>query len=355
MTQADTTCTTSTARALGSTTCGGAGSPAASSPRWVERGVRGITSNPTIFQKAIDDRRRLRRAVRRSRRRRHRGRGRLLGAGRRPTSTSALAILRPVHDASDGVDGYVSVEVAPEPGPRHRGARSTRHGGCTRRSTSPTSSSRSPARPRGCPPSSTMIAEGRSINVTLLFSLERYAEVMEAYLAGLEAHDGDLSAHRQRRQLLREPGRHRGRPAARPRSAPTAALALRGKAAVAHAQARLPAASSSVLQAPAGTRSRRAARGCSDRCGRRPRPRTRAPRHALRRHADRPRHRQHDARGDTGGLRGPRHPGPHRRRRPDESAWQTLAAIGEAGVDLDDVTRVLEDEGVASFASPSTS
>jgi transaldolase len=39
-----------------------------------------------------------------------------------------------------------------------------------------------------------MISEGRSINVTLIFSLERYAEVMEAYLSGLESHDGDLPA-----------------------------------------------------------------------------------------------------------------------------------------------------------------
>jgi transaldolase len=38
-----------------------------------------------------------------------------------------------------------------------------------------------------------MIAEGRSINVTLIFSIDRYAEVIEAYLSGLEACDGDLS------------------------------------------------------------------------------------------------------------------------------------------------------------------
>src|SRR5690606_1980171 len=81
--------------------------------RWVERGVRGITSNPTIFQKAIDGSdvydeqfRELTRA----------------GA---PVEDAywtmvlddiraALAIMRPVHDASDGVDGYVSVEVAPD-------------------------------------------------------------------------------------------------------------------------------------------------------------------------------------------------------------------------------------------------
>ena len=45
----------------------------------------------------------------------------------------------------------------------------------------------------GVPAIQAMIAEGRSINVTLLFGLERYGEVIEAYLAGLEAYDGDLA------------------------------------------------------------------------------------------------------------------------------------------------------------------
>ena len=61
---------------------------------------------------------------------------------------------------------------------------------------------------------------GRSINVTLIFSLERYAEVMEAYLSGLEAlRRGTSRPGRQRGQLLHQPGRHRGGPAARGRSA----------------------------------------------------------------------------------------------------------------------------------------
>ena len=63
-----------------------------------------------------------------------------------------------------------------------------------------------------------MIAEGRSINITLIFSLARYAEVIEAYLAGLEAfveRGGDPSTRAQRRLVLRQPGRHRGRPAPR--------------------------------------------------------------------------------------------------------------------------------------------
>jgi len=51
-----------------------------------------------------------------------------------------------------------------------------------------------PGTAEGLPAIRQMISEGRSINVTLLFSLDRYAEVIEAYLSGLEAAEGDLSA-----------------------------------------------------------------------------------------------------------------------------------------------------------------
>ena len=88
--------------------------------RWVERGVRGITSNPTIFQKAIVGRRRLRRAVPPLARGRHVGRSTSYWELVVDDIRDALAILRPVHDASDGVDGYVSVEVVAAAGPRHR-------------------------------------------------------------------------------------------------------------------------------------------------------------------------------------------------------------------------------------------
>lgn len=51
-----------------------------------------------------------------------------------------------------------------------------------------------PATPQGVPAIQHMIAEGRNINITLIFSLERYAEVIEAYLSGLEARSGDLGS-----------------------------------------------------------------------------------------------------------------------------------------------------------------
>jgi len=159
--------------------------------RWVDRGVRGITSNPTIFEKAIaagtdyDEEFRA-----------------LVADGTSVQDSywqlvthdieSALAILRPVYDASDGVDGFVSVEVAPALAHDTEGtAESARH--LNRTIDEPNLYVKIPATAAGIPAIQQMIAEKRPINITLLFSLERYAEVIEAYLSGLEAAEGDLS------------------------------------------------------------------------------------------------------------------------------------------------------------------
>ena len=97
---------------------------AASWPRWVDRGIRGLTSNPSIFQKAISTGHRLRRAVRRPRRRRARRVDDAYWELVIDDIEGALRLLRPVYDESDGVDGFVSVEVAPDLARdtgRHRG------------------------------------------------------------------------------------------------------------------------------------------------------------------------------------------------------------------------------------------
>jgi transaldolase len=159
--------------------------------RWVERGVRGITSNPTIFQKAIES-----------------GEGydeqyADLVAGGSATIDSywalvthdiveALDVLAPLHEASDGLDGYVSVEVAPELAHDTAGtiaAARLLHERIAR----PNLYVKIPGTAAGVPAVRQMIAEGRSTNVTLLFSVARYGEVIDAYLDGLEAHEGDLS------------------------------------------------------------------------------------------------------------------------------------------------------------------
>src|SRR5204863_5463148 len=105
-------------------------------------------------------------------------------------------ILRPVYDGSDGVDGFVSIEVAPDL------ARDTDSTIASARSfheriDEPNLYVKIPATAEGVPAIRQMISEGRNINVTLIFSLERYGEILEAYLSGLEQldkNDGDLSS-----------------------------------------------------------------------------------------------------------------------------------------------------------------
>jgi transaldolase len=152
--------------------------------RWVERGVRGITSNPSIFQKAIAS-----------------GDGythqlaELTAAGSAVEDSywelvirdieHALEVLRPVHEESGGGDGHVSVEVSPALA-RDTGATIAQARHLWDRIARPNLLVKIPATVEGLPAIRTMVGEGRSINVTLIFSLDRYAKVMEAYIAGLE-------------------------------------------------------------------------------------------------------------------------------------------------------------------------
>ena len=159
--------------------------------KWVTRGVRGLTSNPSIFQKAIqgsaeyDDE--FGRSIRD---------GLDVEASYWQLVTSdiraALDILRPVYDESDGLDGYVSVEVDPGLARDSAGTEAAARALDTQLS-APNLYVKIPATAEGLAPIEQMISESRSINVTLIFSLARYAEVMEAYIAGLERAEGDLS------------------------------------------------------------------------------------------------------------------------------------------------------------------
>ena len=158
---------------------------------WVERGVRGITSNPSIFQKAIAGQ-----AV-------YDDQFRDLVQGGSSTEDaywdlvvtdieSATAMLRPVYDESDGLDGYVSVEVAPALAHDTEGTVAMALD-LHRRIDEPNLYVKIPGTEAGLPAIQQVIAGGHSVNVTLLFSLERYDAVIEAYLSGLEACEGDLS------------------------------------------------------------------------------------------------------------------------------------------------------------------
>jgi transaldolase len=159
--------------------------------RWVERGVRGITSNPTIFQKAISGSdeydTQFRELV---------AGGASIDQAYWALVTSdiedGLRILRPVHDESDGVDGYISVEVAPDLArDRDRTVIAARE--LHALIDEPNLFVKVPATVEGVDAIRTLIGEKHSINVTLIFGLDRYAEVIEAYISGLEAAEGDLS------------------------------------------------------------------------------------------------------------------------------------------------------------------
>lgn len=162
--------------------------------RWVDRGVRGVTSNPTIFQKAIEGSDTYDPQFRE-----------LLAAGSSIEDAywelvvtdirDTLAILRPVHDTSGGIDGYVSIEVSPLLARDTAGtAEAARH--LHDLIQQPNLLVKIPGTKEGLPAITEMIASGVSVNVTLLFSVDRYREVMEAYLTGLERAEGDLSSIR---------------------------------------------------------------------------------------------------------------------------------------------------------------
>ena len=159
---------------------------------WVERGVRGLTSNPSIFQKAMTSGTEYDQQF-----------AGLLVDGLGVADAywelvltdigGALDVLAPVHEASDGVDGFVSVEVDPKLARDTEGTLAAARA-LHQRVNRPNLYVKIPGTAEGLPAIEAMTAAGRSINVTLLFSLSRYAEVIEAYLCGLEACKGDLSS-----------------------------------------------------------------------------------------------------------------------------------------------------------------
>ena len=151
--------------------------------RRIAEGIRGVTSNPTIFQKAIDASSDYDEQF----------------ADLLATKTvedaywelviadieGALTMFDPVVRSSGGSDGFVSLEVSPALADDTDGTiRSA--GYLHERINRPNLLVKIPATAAGVPAIEAMISEGRSINVTLIFSIERYRQVMDAYLNGLE-------------------------------------------------------------------------------------------------------------------------------------------------------------------------
>ncbi len=150
----------------------------------IEQGVRGVTSNPTIFDKAISSSSDYDPDLQR-----------LAREGKTPMEIyEALAlddiarvadILRPAHELPDGLGGYVSLEVSPTLADDTEGtiAEARR---LYRALNRPNVFIKVPATPAGIPAIETLIAEGYNINITLMFSLAQYRATAEAYIRGLE-------------------------------------------------------------------------------------------------------------------------------------------------------------------------
>lgn len=160
-----------------------------------ERNVVGVTTNPTIFARALATGHSYAEQL-----------AVLAEAGVDPTEAvfqittddvrAACDIFTPVYTASHGVDGRVSIEVAPDLARDTAGtiAEAERLWAIVDR---PNAMIKIPATVEGIPAITEAIAAGISVNVTLIFSLERYHDVIDAYLTGLEhaqQNGHDLSA-----------------------------------------------------------------------------------------------------------------------------------------------------------------
>jgi transaldolase len=149
-----------------------------------EHGIRGVTSNPTIFEKAMatgsDYDKQLREVV---------GGGASVEAAYwalvERDIGDAADILRPLYDELGGKDGFVSIEVNPDLAHDTEGTLAQAQdlfGRLDRRNVM----IKIPATREGLPAITDAIAAGLNVNITLIFALERYQEVVEAYLEGLE-------------------------------------------------------------------------------------------------------------------------------------------------------------------------
>src|ERR671935_814616 len=168
--------------------------PSGERARLRDEGITGVTSNPTIFEKAVSGSTDYDEAM-----------VQLVRAKKKPEDMlwdlmiedvqAAADVFRPVYDRTRGKDGFVSIEVGPTI------ANSTAdtiefaqylHDRCRR----PNVMVKIPATREGLPAIEDQISKGNNINITLIFSVDRYAEVVEAFLSGLEKlqkRGGDLS------------------------------------------------------------------------------------------------------------------------------------------------------------------
>ncbi|MCH8207113.1 MAG: transaldolase, partial [Chloroflexi bacterium] len=152
--------------------------------RLIDTGVSGLTSNPTIFEKAITGSADYDDAL-----------ADLARQGKSATEIfetltiedirAVADLLRPTYDATGGADGYASLEVSPHLARDTRGTVQEAERLFTALER-PNVLIKIPATPEGIPAVREVIGRGINVNITLIFSLDAYERVREAYIAGLE-------------------------------------------------------------------------------------------------------------------------------------------------------------------------
>ena len=160
-----------------------------------EDGLRGVTSNPSIFEQAIANTQEYDDAIAGMLQEHDRSPGELFERLAVEDIQTATDVLRPVFDATHGADGFVSIEVSPYLATDTKAtiAEAKRLWHEVNRKNLMI---KVPATAEGLPAIRDLIAEGINVNITLLFAQSVYEQVVEAYLTGLEAlaaRGGDIS------------------------------------------------------------------------------------------------------------------------------------------------------------------
>lgn len=151
----------------------------------IDAGVLGLTSNPTIFKKAIADSSDYDAAIKNLLAKNITGAEEVCEILMVEDVGMAADLLRPIYDSTKGGDGYASIEVSPFLA--HDTAKTIEAGKRLWNSLKrPNIMIKVPATKEGLPAIQALISEGINVNVTLIFSVAVYTEVVDAYLKGLE-------------------------------------------------------------------------------------------------------------------------------------------------------------------------
>ena len=152
----------------------------------IERdGIKGVTSNPSIFEKAIGESEEYKGAIKQFQTQADHGIAAIYEHLAIVDIRAAAAVLRSVYDATHGRDGYISLECSPYLANDTQATigEALRLWAAVER---PNLMVKVPATPAGIPAIRQLTGRGLNINITLLFSVTVYEQVVEAYISGLE-------------------------------------------------------------------------------------------------------------------------------------------------------------------------